>query len=164
MYWLKCWSVFQSLLQINKNNENSKGFKCWLLKKKTSQVLVKTFAIDFAGEVNNFRDSVLVRHSERCLSSLTTASLPVSRQERLPSSGIESRGAIRSSTGVGTAGGDCWEFLRCLFTTHINWIHHLLAGTIVGILTVWCCWCSDTSFVNQDSKASKCWRMKRKIS
>ena len=53
------------------------------LKKKTSQVLVKTFAIDFAGEVNNFRDSVLVRHSERCLSSLSTASLPVSRKERL---------------------------------------------------------------------------------
>ena len=62
-------------------------------------MLVKTFAIDFAGEVNNFRDSVLVRHSERCLSSLSTASLPVSLQERLPSSGIETRGTIRSSTG-----------------------------------------------------------------
>lgn len=153
-----------SIVIANKNNEDSKSFKCWLLKIKTSQVLVKTFAIDFAGEVNNFRDSVLVRHSERCLSSLSTASLPVSLQERLPSSGIETRGTIRSSTGGGTAGGDCWEFLRCLFTTHINWIHHLLAGTIVGIPAVWCCWCSDTSFVNQDSKAFKCWLMKRKIS
>ena len=91
-------------------------------------MLVKTFAIDFAGEFNNFRDSVLVRHSERCLSRFSTASLPVSRQERLPSSWIETCGTIRSSTGVGTAGGDCWEFLRCLFTTYIiSWLAQLLA-------------------------------------
>ena len=83
-------------------------------------MLVKTFAIDFAGEFNNFRDSVLVRHSERCLSRFSTASLLVSRKELLPSGGIKTFGTRRSSTGGGTAGGDCWEFLRCLFTTHIN--------------------------------------------
>ena len=56
----------------------------------------------------------------RCLSSFSTASLLVSRKELLPSGGLETFGTRRSSTGGGTAGGDCWEFLRCLFTTHIN--------------------------------------------
>lgn len=128
-----------SIVIANKNNEDSKSFKCWLLKIKTSQVLVKTFAIDFAGEVNNFRDSVLVRHSERCLSSLSTASLPVSLQERLPSSGIETRGTIRSSTGVALLVVIVGSFLDAfsLLTSIeyiISWLVQLLAFQQCGVV------------------------------
>lgn len=102
-------------------------------------MLVKTFVIDFAGEVNNFRDSVLVRHSERCLSSLSTASLPVSLQERLPSSGIETRGTIRSSTGVALLVVIVGSFLDAfsLLTSIeyiISWLVQLLAFQQCGVV------------------------------